>query len=182
MWLQQMNSERTRLSAAALECITAIGPRIGLAFDPLVPLFIPHILRLSTRSNKVYVTRSQASMGLILNYCHIPSIMPQLLVACKESKIVTGRAVAIDGILRCLNKWDWVQKDVRSKVGDVEEAIKITGRDKDAKIRQSSRKVFEAYKIMFPERVDEYVILARGLRLADIYAPLVGSPAPLHLS
>lgn len=154
-----MNSERTRLSAAALECITIIAPRIGPAFDTLVPLFMPHILRLSTRSNKVYVTRSQASMGLIIGYCHIPSIIPYLLIACKESKIVTGRAVAIEGVLRCLNKWDWAQKDIRSRVGDIEEVIKVTGRDKDAGIRQASRKVFEAYKILFPERVDEYVIL-----------------------
>ncbi|KAF8590933.1 hypothetical protein K439DRAFT_1119805 [Ramaria rubella] len=155
--IHAMNSERTRLSAAALDCIVVIAPRLGLGFEALVPLFVPHILRLSTRTNKVYVTRSQAGVALIIGYCHIPSIMPHLLAACKDSKIVTGRAVAVEGMLRCLNKWDWTQKDIKAKVSDVEEVIKVTGRDKDAAIRQTSRKVFEAYKTLFPERIDEFI-------------------------
>ncbi|KAF8530464.1 clasp N-terminal domain-containing protein, partial [Hysterangium stoloniferum] len=155
-----MNSERTRLSAAALECLTVIAPRIGLTFDALAPFFISHILRLSNRTNKVYVTRSQASVALIINYCHIPSLISHLLVACKDSKIVTGRVTAVEGILRALNKWDWTQKDIKVKVVDVEEVIRLTGRDKDAGIRQTSRKVFEAYKILFPERIEEYVFPA----------------------
>lgn len=155
-----MNSERTRLSAAALDCLIIVAPRVGLAFEGLVPLFMPHILRLATRTNKVYVTRSQAGLALILSYCHIPSIIPYLLAACKESKIVTGRAVALEGVLRCLNKWDWTQREIKARVGDVEEAIKITGRDKDAGIRQTSRKVFEVYKALFPARVDEYAIFS----------------------
>lgn len=153
--MAKMNSERTRLSAAALDCIIIVAPRIGIAFDSLVPLFVPHILRLATRTNKVYVTRSQAGLTLILSYCHIASLIPHLLTACKESKIVTGRAVALEGVLRCLNKWDWSKKEIKAKVGDVEEVIKITGTDKDAGIRQTSRKVFEAYKDLFPDRVDE---------------------------
>jgi CLASP N terminal len=149
-----MNSERTRLSSAALDCLTIIAPRVGLAFEPLVPLFVPHILRLATRTNKVYVTRSQATLALVVGYCHIPSIIPCLLAACKESKIVTGRAVSVESVLRCLNKWDWTDKEIKAKVGDVEEVIRVTGRDKDAGIRQTSRKVFEAYKTLFPDRVD----------------------------
>ena len=149
-----MNSERTRLSAAALDCLITIAPRVGLAFEALVSLFVPHILRLATRTNKVYVTRSQAGLALILGYCHIPSIIPCLLAACKESKVVTGRAVAVECMLRCLNKWDWTEKEIKAKVCDVEEVIRVTGRDKDAGVRQTSRKVFEAYKTLFPDRVD----------------------------
>ncbi|KAF8532513.1 clasp N-terminal domain-containing protein, partial [Gautieria morchelliformis] len=150
-----MNSERTRLSAAALECLIIIAPRVGLAFEVLVPLFVPHILRLANRTNKVYVTRSQTGLALILGYCHIPSIIPHLLAACKESKMVTGRAIAVEGVLRCLNKWDWTDRYTKARVGDVEEVIKVTGRDKDAGIRQTSRQIFEAYKVLFPERVEE---------------------------
>ena len=153
-----MNSERTRLSMTTLDCLAAIAPRIGSKFDTLVPLFVPVILRLSNRTNKVYVTRSQATIALIIGYCHLPSIVPHLLTACKDSKIATGRIAGAEGILRALNKWDWEQKDIKTKIGDVEEALRLTGRDKDPAVRQISRKVFEAYKTLFPDRLEEYVI------------------------
>jgi len=104
------------------------------------------------------VTRSQATIALIIGYCHLPSIVPHLLTACKDSKIATGRIAGAEGILRALNKWDWEQKDIKTKIGDVEEALRLTGRDKDPAVRQISRKVFEAYKTLFPDRLEEYVI------------------------
>lgn len=143
------------MSAAVLDCISVVAPRMGSDFEPLVSIYIPPILRLSNRANKVYVTRSQAVITLVIGFCHIPSILPHLVTACKESKIATGRTIAIEGVLRALNKWDWSQKEIRSKVTNVEEMIRLTGRDKDAGIRQISRQVFEAYKNIFPERLDE---------------------------
>ncbi|GJJ06586.1 hypothetical protein Clacol_000779 [Clathrus columnatus] len=151
-----LNSERTRLSTTALDCIGIAAPRLGLDFEPLVPIYVPAILRLSNRTNKVYVKRAHTTMDLIIGFCHIPSILHHLITACKESKISTGRIAAIDGALRALNKWDWTQKDIRNKVTDIEEMIRITGRDKDAIIRQTSRQVFEAYKNIFPERVSTF--------------------------
>lgn len=143
------------MSAAVLDCIGVVAPRIGLDFEPLVPIYIPPILRLSNRTNKVYVVRSQATIALIIGFCHIPSILSCLLTACKESKIATGRTAAVEGVLRALTKWDWSPKEFQNRITTVEEIIRITGRDKDASIRQVSRQIFETYKNLFPERVDE---------------------------
>jgi hypothetical protein len=39
----------------------------------------------------------------------------------------------------------------------VEDVIRATARDASADVRKLSRKVFEAYKALLPERVDKYV-------------------------
>lgn len=150
-----MNSDRTRLAVAALDCLGAIAPRIGVKFEPLVTIYVPPLLRLSTRTNKVFVARSQSTTALIIGYCQIPSIIPYILSACKESKMASGRLAAAEAALRTLNKWDWTQKDTKVKVGSIEELLKITGRDKDSAVRQTSKAIFAAYKALFPERIDE---------------------------
>ena len=150
-----MSSERSRLSGAALDFLNIVAPRLSLKFEPLVSLLLPSVLRLSNRPNKVYVTRAEKSLMMIITYCPIPSVISHLLVACKESKIATGRIAAVEGALRALNKWDWTQTPLKAKVGDIEEIIRLSGKDKDPSVRQSSRKVFDAYKALFADRLDE---------------------------
>ncbi|KIJ26549.1 hypothetical protein M422DRAFT_192044, partial [Sphaerobolus stellatus SS14] len=150
-----MVSERTRLSAAVLDFLNITAPRLGPKFEPLVPLFVPSILRLSSRTNKVYVSRAEKTLAMIITYCPLPAIVPQLLIACKESKVVTGRIAGAEGVLRALNKWDWTQNPMKAKIGDIEDMLRLTGKDKDPTVRQLSRKIFDAYKALFPDRLDE---------------------------
>ncbi|OAX41726.1 hypothetical protein K503DRAFT_456793, partial [Rhizopogon vinicolor AM-OR11-026] len=52
-----MLSERSRLSGSAIECVTAQSVCLGPLFEPLIPLFMPTLLGICARSNKVFTRR-----------------------------------------------------------------------------------------------------------------------------
>jgi hypothetical protein len=56
--------------------------------------------------------------------------------------------------MNCFNPPD-LEKEGRAQ--DIESAIRLAARDASADVRKISRKVFEAYKVLLPSRVDGYV-------------------------
>ena len=56
--------------------------------------------------------------------------------------------------MACLNCYNPPDLEVPARAEDVEAVIKATARDSSADVRKSSRKVFEAYKILLPTRVN----------------------------
>ena len=64
-----MNSERTHLSAAALDYLNAVVPHLGLTFDTLFLHFTPQILHLSNRANRVVSLRMPATQQYEQSHC-----------------------------------------------------------------------------------------------------------------
>jgi hypothetical protein len=161
-----MASERTRLSGCAVDLLMTFIPRLGARFDNLVPLFLPNILKLCTRTNKVFVTRGQTCLNEIVLNNRLPSILPYLLEAVKD-KSQSLRSIAADAVVQFLDAWrkyetaEWKVK----RIEDVENVIRTTARDSNPEVRKISRKIFESYKKSFPERVNEYVDNHTHLRL-----------------
>jgi len=149
----QINSEHVHISKVALNCIATIAKLLGLKFEPLVPIFVPVILGLANRLKKDFVANSQSTMTIIIANCHLTSIIPHLLVACRDSEISSGRIAGARGIREALKEWDWQDGDIKAKLGDVEEALRVTGKDYDSTVRQICAEIFESYKTQFPERV-----------------------------
>ncbi|WFD30272.1 very-long-chain enoyl-CoA reductase [Malassezia sp. CBS 17886] len=58
-------SERTKLSGTASDVINSIAPRLGERFAPLLPVFVPPLLQLCARTNKVAIKRAEKSLHLI---------------------------------------------------------------------------------------------------------------------
>lgn len=159
-----MLTERTRLSASALELVSAIAPRLGSRFESLVAIFFPSVLRVLTRPNKVFVSRAQACLNLIVEHCHLPSLIPHLREAAKD-KSVTLRLGVIEATLQLVNTWNRGVLDVREgastlttrhrgNVEDIETIIKETARDANPGVRQISRQIFDKYAEVWPERLD----------------------------
>src|SRR5882757_1313041 len=48
-----MKSERTMLSASAIQLVTALSAGLGPSFEPIVSLFVPTLLRLCIQTEKV---------------------------------------------------------------------------------------------------------------------------------
>jgi hypothetical protein len=69
-------SERSRLSAAANECITTLATELGPSFDPLVPLFVPTLLSICSRPNKVVISRAKAALHTIIDQTQLISLLP----------------------------------------------------------------------------------------------------------
>jgi hypothetical protein len=148
-----MNSERTRLSGAAIDLIGVLASCLGANMEPLLPIFLPTLLNLCARTNKVFVTRSRTSILTIIESCQLPAILPYLLQSFKD-KSVSLRLTAIEGVLACMNCFNPPDLEKEGRAQEIESAIRLAARDASADVRKISRKVFEAYKVLLPGRVD----------------------------
>lgn len=168
-----MSSERTRLSGTAIDLLLCMAFKLGSHFEPLLHAFIPTVLKLCTRTNKIYISRARALLDAITINTSLTCLIPYLEHSCHD-KSTSLRAVGIDFIFHSLNRYN--PPDLEKYVVNVEGAIKATGRDKDAEVRNISRKVFDSYKLLWPERVDEWVfpIVKMPRQLAD--------PRQIHIS
>ncbi|KAK0461420.1 clasp N terminal-domain-containing protein [Desarmillaria tabescens] len=151
-----IKSERTRLSGVAIDCITELATGLGTSFEPLLPVFFPALLSLCARTNKVFVTRARACILVIIESTQLPSILPYFAHSIKD-KSMSLRLAAAEGVLtymNCLNPPD-LEKEVRAR--EIENLIKATTRDANADVRKTGRKVFDAFKVLLPDRVDNFV-------------------------
>lgn len=155
----KMLSDRSRLSGTAVELLTVIGARLGAKFEPLIPLYIPAVLKLCTRSGKIYVNRAQNCLKLFAAYCRVPSLVT-LLKESIDDKSVTLRFAVTDALHDLLStsvrdglprKGKWVE--------DVEIIIKTAATDASPETRKMCRRAYVSYAQLWPERVNEYVPL-----------------------
>lgn len=146
-------SERSRLSAAAAECIATLAAGLGPSFDPLVPLFIPTLLSLCSRPNKVFISRAKATIQTIIDQTQLISLLPYFVGALRD-KSVTLRQIAIESVLACVQSFNPPDLEKEERTRDVEHAIKLTATDANADVRRVSRQVFDAYKILLPTRIE----------------------------
>jgi hypothetical protein len=146
-------SERSRLSSSAVECIATLATGLGPSFDPLVPLFIPTLLSICSRPNKVFISRAKATIQTIIDQTQLISLLPYFVGALRE-KSVTLRLIAIESLLACVQCFNPPDLERDARARDVENAIRLTATDASADVRKVSRHVFDAYKILLPARVD----------------------------
>jgi hypothetical protein len=150
------SSERSRLSAAATELIAALASGLGGDFEPLLPLYLPTILAICARPNKIFVSRGKATIRVIIEQTQLPSILSYLVESLKD-KSFSLRLIAIDGTLACLNCLNPPDLERESRAKEIESAIRMTATDASADVRRASRQVFEAYTILLPSRVDRCI-------------------------
>ncbi|KAJ8581368.1 hypothetical protein M405DRAFT_925434 [Rhizopogon salebrosus TDB-379] len=147
-----ISSERSRLSGTAIELVTALLAGLGHSFAPLITLFLPTLIGLCARTNKVFTKRAKTCVLAVIQGTQSQSPLP-ILVRSLAHKSPAVRLVAAEGILAYLNR---PAVDV-TRVRLLEEAIKLTSRDASAEVRKTGTKIFEAYKAILPERIERSV-------------------------
>jgi hypothetical protein len=135
-----MNSERSRLSGSALDLVTVLSGGLGPAFDPLVALFMPTLLGLCARTNKVFAKRTKACIFAVIENTRLSSILPYLTESV-HNKSISLRLAALEGILTCLTCFDPLDDTCASLP---EEAIKLTARDVSVDVRGADEKIVQA--------------------------------------
>lgn len=146
-------SERTRLSAVALELFKTSADSLGRSFTTIIPLYLPTLLTLCNRPNKVVITRAKACIISIIESTQAPSILSFLATAVSD-KAVSLRLAASECALACLNTFNPPDLEKETRAKEIEMIIKSTATDASADVRKIGRKIFDAYKILLPNRVD----------------------------
>lgn len=148
-----VTSERSRLSGAAIDLISLSATELADSFDPLLPLFIPTLLSLCMRPNKVFLSRGRACLNIIISSTQSPAILPFLVANTKE-KSTALRVTVAEAALACLNCVNPPDLEKEARARDVETLIKFTATDANADIRALGRQLFAAYKLLLPHRIE----------------------------
>ncbi|KAG8832262.1 hypothetical protein FRC17_001621 [Serendipita sp. 399] len=149
-----MLSERGRLSAVAIELVATLASALGKRFDPLVLGFVPTLLKLCQRPNKVVITRAQGCLTTVIKQTRLPSVLPFLRDAAKD-KSVTLRVAAVESAYLCISS---IEEDkLSNKITDIESIIKTTSRDPNPEVRKHSRVILQEYREKFPEHYATFV-------------------------
>jgi hypothetical protein len=149
----QMASDRGRLSGAATDLLQTFAPRLGVAFQPLVQLYVAQLVKLLGRPNKVYLKRAERCMSTIISNCPLPAIIPHLRIGL-DDRSETCKRLSATSIELAIREWDvdrWHDKDLEV----LERCIRKMATDKDAQVRKTGKGVWASFQEIWPERVDE---------------------------
>lgn len=148
----QLLSERTKVSGTAIDLMNSVAPRLADRFEALVPIFVPSLLTICGRTNKVALGRAKKTLLLIAKHCRLASLLPLLREASKE-KVPTLRVAAVETASVLVECIDLARANKR--VTDVETMVKGCATDSNPEVRQLSKRLFSAYVERWPERVEQ---------------------------
>lgn len=131
-----------------------MAPRLGERFAPLVPVFVPPLLQICGRTNKVALRRAEKSLHLICRHCRLPQTVPYLLHAMQE-KAATLRTSAAGSLVVLLEVCE--AECLAKRVTDIEHAIQHLATDANPQVRAIGRQVYAQYAALWPSRCERYV-------------------------
>ncbi|KAJ1034997.1 hypothetical protein NDA18_000602 [Ustilago nuda] len=173
-------SERTKLSGTAADLLNSIAPRLGEKFEPLVAVFVPTLLLICARTNKVAVKRAEKTLHFVVKHCRPTSVIAYLKEAIKD-KGQGLRAVAARTLVLALEVTE--KEKLARRVGDVEACVKSAATDSNPEVRKLAKRLFELYLEIWPERVEAFTkpmtpTIRRYLALPKTGGLLVDIPPP----
>lgn len=151
-------TERGALSGTALELVASCT-RLGPQFEPLLPIYLPPILRLFGRPNKVYTTRSAATVASIVKNTRLAKCLQYLVVewrseAGKSASFREHAAATVALMLGTDAGALAVDKDaLERRIQDLEWVIKTGATGREPSVRSDMKKCWLVYKREWPERV-----------------------------
>jgi len=154
-----MYSERNNLSSSAIDLITTLSAGLGPSFEPLISLFVPTLFWLCTRSKNASIREMEVKKCLFALVCNTPvnSFLPYIAHLDTSASL---RLVAAEAILVCLNceSFEPPNLDTDTRGDLLEDVIKLTTRDSCTNVRRVGKEMFGVYKIVFPERIERFVL------------------------
>jgi hypothetical protein len=154
----QIATERTRLSGAALDLL-ASATRLGPAYAPLLHTYASHIARLLARTNKLYISRAQDCLTSIARNTRLAALLPYLREAIEDKSGSMRRAAvevtlaAVQGEHMAIDKADLE----RRYLPDIEHIVRKAAVDREVKVREAAKAVWQIYRKEWPERVNACV-------------------------
>lgn len=147
-----MLSDRGRLSGVSTDLLQTFAPRLASHFHPLIHLYLPPLVRLLARPNKVYLKRAEKCLHTIISHCHLSSILIHLRNGLEDKSDACKRSSAV-AIERAVLEWEhsvWGEKGLDT----LELCIRKMATDRDAEVRKTGKRVWDLFMDIWPERVD----------------------------
>ena len=146
-----MLSDRGKLSGVATDFLTSMAPRLASSFIPLIPLYVPPLIKLLARPNKVYLRRAEKSLHTIAQYCAHPSFILLVKQGVDDKSDTCRRACG--GVLAfVLQTWEVGMMGNKGML-EVEDAMRRMATERDAEVRKIAKGMWEVYNELYPDRV-----------------------------
>lgn len=120
-------------------------------FEPLVNVYVPPLLQICARTNKVALKRAEKCLQLVARHCKLPNILPLLKEASKD-KYAGLRAVSVACMVTLFESG--ASDRLYRKAAEVEAMIASMAKDSNPEVRQNCKKLFQVYIDIWPERVE----------------------------
>ncbi|CAJ0856425.1 9037_t:CDS:10 [Entrophospora sp. SA101] len=146
-------TDRTRLSGTATEFVEEISNALGPKFDLLAELFVPNILKICSRTNKLFVARAQKCLETIIRKSKLFSLLPRFKEAIQSQNKQLKTSIAE----LTLTILETDVTGLEDYIEDVESIVCQGIMDSTPAVRTASKKSFEIYKLKFDSRVEEFI-------------------------
>lgn len=173
------------MSGTALELIASCT-RLGAHFATLLPCYLPTVLRLYARPNKVYITRAASTVSSIIKNTKLADVIKWIVAEWKSEsgKSSTYREQAAAAVSFMLGADTGVlaidKEHLEKRLVDLEWIIKTGATGREATVRSDMKKCWEAYKREWPERVASCVFFSTFLASSLVSLIFGFSLALLH--
>ncbi|PRQ77736.1 CLASP N terminal-domain containing protein [Rhodotorula toruloides] len=158
---RSLTTERGALSGTALEMVASCT-RLGPSFAPLLAVYLPSVLRLFARPNKVYVTRAASTAASIIRNTRLGEVLRFIVLEWrneggKSASFREQAAAAVAVMLGCDTGSLAVEKDsLERRIEDLEWVIKTGAVGREVTVRADMKKCWEVYRREWPDRVASF--------------------------
>lgn len=167
--VQQILSDRSKLSRSAIELVEAAATALGTDFEPLTELFVPTVIKLSTRANKLFVQSATTCLKNLAEKCSLTSQLDTFTEAL-QNKNRFMRACAADVVVSMIEHT--AASSLADHVEEVEAFVALAVEDADSAVRDLARACFSLYSERFGSRLDLWVFCGRATKddkASDMY-------------
>ncbi|BGP25698.1 hypothetical protein Rt10032_c06g2886 [Rhodotorula toruloides] len=158
---RSLTTERGALSGTALEMVASCT-RLGPSFAPLLAVYLPSVLRLFARPNKVYVSRAASTAASIIRNTRLGEVLRFIVLEWrneggKSASFREQAAAAVAVMLGCDTGSLAVEKEsLERRIEDLEWVIKTGAVGREVTVRADMKKCWEVYRREWPDRVASF--------------------------
>ncbi|GAA6009998.1 hypothetical protein JCM10207_007512 [Rhodosporidiobolus poonsookiae] len=185
---RSLATERGALSGTALELVASCT-RLGAHFAALLHCYLPTVLRLLAKPNKVYITRAASCLSSIIKNTHLADVIKYIVLEWRNEagKSATFREQAAGAVALILGVDGGellVDKEhLARRVEDLEWVIKTGATGREVTVRADMKKCWEVYKREWPERVASFTApmtptIRKYLKITEVAGGASAAPAP----
>ncbi|KNE58533.1 hypothetical protein AMAG_04100 [Allomyces macrogynus ATCC 38327] len=168
-----LKTDRTRLSGSACELVLALAQSGSQQTASACELFVPALLALTSRTNRIFIQRSQAALQAVVaagNPDHF------VMRVCNEAKnkAKTTRLAVVEAVKVLITSHD--ADRIEQFCDALEGCLKATVDDSAVDVRQAARSAIEMYRVKLPNRSDRLLSSLSAKALKSLGLDHVAAP------
>jgi len=137
-----------------VELIESAALILGADFEPFTDTFVPTVIKLSTRANKVFVTAALQCIKTIAERCPMSGQFDTFSDALRN-KNRSMRICAAEAVAAMIEHTPAAQ--LQEHVDEIEAFVALAVEDADSAVRDLARSCFSLYSERFGSRLDLWV-------------------------